>query len=222
MVKAADFIITLLLILSMLAGLSTLFQDNYNVHYTNSLTIPNEVTTTEDIIINIEPSIESEPDYYPQVPLSSALKKHIILECDKYQIPPIVIFAMIWRETEYGCYRATYDPVIDRYERLGDNGKSYGIMQIQQHYYEDEMAQLGLTDLKDNFQNVTLGIFLMNKLIETYETRYPNYSVACALLAYNRGSGSANSYIKKYGLASVEENEYVKTTFQEIYRIIDF
>ena len=222
MIKAADFIITMLLVLAILAGLSTLFQDNSNVCYTNLPTVPNEVTTTEDIIINIEPSTESELDYYPQVPLSAALKKHIVLECDKYQIPPIIIFAMIWRETDYGRYRATYDSTVDRYEHLGDNGKSYGIMQIQQHYYQDEMVQLGLTDLKDNFQNVTLGIFLMNRLIKQYEVQYPNHFVACALLAYNRGTGGANSYIKKHGLASVKENEYVKTIFQEMSRIIDF
>lgn len=207
----------------LLVALMPILGDWINLAPDTSLQLPQAPITKETQVLDKEISDpELEPPYFPQVPLSDKLKHHIILECDKYGVPPVIVFALIKRETDYGRYNPKCDLSKDRYEGLGDSGNSYGIMQIQKHYYEKEMDLLGLTDLQDNFQNVTLGIYILRQRIKTFEAQYPTTALICGLLAYNRGESGAKKYIRIHGINEVSNDSYVKAILLEANRIISY
>lgn len=137
--------------------------------------VPQEAT---EIVLAIKEK-KSEYRLY-NVPLSDDLQKHIINLCAEKQIDPAIIFAMIYRES-------TYNP-----NAMGDDGKSYGLMQIQLRYVRERMERLGCTDLLDPFQNVTVGIDILSEKIARYGT------IGEALTAYNAGDvGAYNYYFSK-------------------------
>ena len=153
--------------------------------------IPTEATKeTDDIIhwkqeesiedVEIEPvvieSVEEPVDEvtFYDVPLSEELQIHIFEECEKHNISPSIVIAMIERESDYTA------------DAIGDNGKSFGLMQIQKHYHQERMNRLGCTDLLDPFQNVTVGIDILAELIEK------NSDLYWVLMAYNGGQSYAN------------------------------
>lgn len=70
------------------------------------------------------------------IPLSEDLQIFIARKCEEYHIDPELIYAMIARES-------TYNP-----NAMGDNGRSYGLMQIQLRYVRERMDKLGCTDLQ--------------------------------------------------------------------------
>ena len=93
-------------------------------------------TETEVTVSQIKHTTERiEPIKFFDVPLSYELQLHIFAECEKHNIAPTIIIAMIERES-------SYDP-----NAIGDNGKSFGLMQIQPIWFEKEMNELGITDL---------------------------------------------------------------------------
>lgn len=67
-------------------------------------------------------------------------------------------------------------------QAVGDNGQSIGLMQIQPKWHKARIDRLGITDLKDPKQNLTVGCDILAELLDTYG----NYHMALA--AYNTGS----------------------------------
>lgn len=124
-----------------------------------------------------EPVEELEPEpvvTYFDIPLDEDLQDHIFAECEKYEIGPAVVVAMIERESRFNA------------DAIGDNGRSFGLMQIQEKWHRDRMKKLGCTDLLDPYQNVTVGIDFLAELIDM------KGSMTWALMAYNGGPGYAN------------------------------
>lgn len=64
----------------------------------------------------------------------------------------------------------------------GDNGNSIGLMQIQERWHKDRMKRLGVTNLYDSEQNITVGCDILSELLN----KYGNYRDA--LSAYNSGN----------------------------------
>lgn len=64
----------------------------------------------------------------------------------------------------------------------GDNGKSVGLMQIQKRWHKERMKRLGVNDLYDPEQNITVGCDILSELLN----KYGNYTDA--LSAYNSGN----------------------------------
>jgi hypothetical protein len=156
---------------------------------------------TEDIIHwkdeevhieKIEVGTVTEPQVtFYNVPLSEELQLHIINECEKHNIAPAIIIAMIERESYYNA------------NDIGDNGKSFGLMQIQPKWHQARMDRLGCTDLLDPFQNVTVGIDIVAGHIQK------NADIYYVLMAYNGGSAYANrrlesGNISDYAIGIVE------------------
>lgn len=133
-----------------------------------------------------EPEPEPEPEtvYIYDVPLDAWLQIHIIQICEDYHIDPAIIMAMIERETNF------------RPDSKGDNGQSYGLMQIKIKYHRDRMDKLGIDDLMDPYQNVVVGIDYLGELLVKYE------DIEVALMAYNAGPGGAYEYWWQYGIYS--------------------
>lgn len=126
----------------------------------------------------IEPPV-TEPENptlvtYFNVPLSEDLQDHIFAMCEKKNVDPIIIIAMIYRES-------SYNP-----SNMGDNGMSYGLMQIQPKWHQARMDRLGCTDLLDPYQNVTVGIDLFGDFMSLGK------GVEWALMAYNDGGAEAD------------------------------
>ena len=74
---------------------------------------------------------------------------------------------------------------------VGDDGRSFGLMQILRECHGERMARLGVTDLLDGAQNVTVGIDYLDELLDRYGGDY-----LAALTAYNAGhySGTVSAY----------------------------
>lgn len=111
---------------------------------------------------------------YFDVPLDHKLQDYIFALCEENDIDPAIIIAMIDKESKFDI------------DIIGDKGKSYGLMQIQPRWHKERMEELGVTDLLDPYQNVTVGIDILAELLESGE------SLEWALMAYNGGHSYAN------------------------------
>ena len=114
---------------------------------------------------------------YYDVPLDIDLQEHIFAVCEIYDVDPAVIISMIARESSF------------RANAMGDGGESYGLMQIKKKWHKARMERLGVTDLLDPYQNVTVGIDLLSELL-----RYGD-SLEWALMCYNGGYAYADKRI---------------------------
>lgn len=126
------------------------------------------IVTTEE---QTEPEIVCT---YDNVPLDVEMQNYIVEQCNQYGIRPEIIFAMCQRESEFNAYT------------IGDNGQSFGLMQIQPKWYYAKMLELNCTNLLDAKQNVTVGINILADLIAK------GNGIEWALMAYNAGESSAN------------------------------
>lgn len=122
------------------------------------------------------------------VPLDYELQLHIISESVEYGIDPAIIIAMAYKESAY------------RADAIGDNGNSYGLLQIQPKWHSKRMQKLGCTDLLDPYQNVTVAVDYLAEQIDRYG------SLAKGLTAYNKGhyAGTITKYAKSV-MAMAEE-----------------
>lgn len=145
---------------------------------------------------------------YFDCPLPRDLQDHIAALCEEYHIDPAIIVAMCKKESTYNA------------RAVGDGGNSLGLMQIQPRWHKDRMKRLGCTNLKDAYQNVTVGIDFLAELMGKYE------DVEKALMAYNAGESGARKnwwkrgiYSNKYSRAVLEIAEELKEgAIHEIYR----
>lgn len=115
---------------------------------------------------------EQAPLY--DVPLSANLQEHIKGLCEDYGVDMPLVLAIIGQESNYIA------------EAVGDGGDSIGLMQIQPAHHRQRMDRLGITDLSDPYQNVTVGIDLLAELISK------DNGTEWAVTAYNAGAGTAD------------------------------
>lgn len=110
------------------------------------------------------------------VPLDEDVQRHIMRKCEESSIPAAVVIAMIERES---CFTA---------DAVGDNGNAFGLLHIWKKWHSDRMERLGVTDLLDPCQNVTVAVDLLSELLEQ------DKGLAWALMAFNMGSAKANEF----------------------------
>lgn len=113
---------------------------------------------------------------YFDVPLEEKLQDHIFALCDESGIDPAIVVAIIDRESKFTA------------DAIGDRGRSYGLMQIQPRWHEARMEKLGVTDLLDPYQNVTVGIDILGELVDS------GRSIEESLMIYNGGYALANKH----------------------------
>lgn len=137
-------------------------------------------TTNEETVETVEdvPETTVETKLYYDVPLDIDLQEHIFALCEIYELDPAVVISVIARESSF------------RSQVMGDGGESYGLMQIKKKWHTARMERLGVTDLLDPYQNVTVGIDLLAELL-----RYGD-SLEWALMCYNGGYSYADKRIK--------------------------
>jgi hypothetical protein len=140
--------------------------------------------------------IIEQPDKLYDIPLEADLQLHIKELCEAYGVDMPLVLAVIGQESNY-------DPAA-----IGDSGNSIGLMQIQPMHHSRRMDRLGITDLTDPYQNITVGIDLLAELLaDSGDTEW-------AITAYNAGAGTAD-FNKKIGMRS-EYAESVMILREEI------
>lgn len=102
--------------------------------------------------------------------------------CKEVGIRYALILAMIEKESGY------------KQDCIGDNGESVGYMQVMQKWHEQEITNLGITDISDPYENIRFGVCYMKKLIDRYGT------IQDALTVYNYGETGANEYMWSNGI----------------------
>ena len=148
-----------------------------------------EVTVEEVEVDTVTEPQEEEVKFY-NVPLSEDLQMYIFRECEKHNIAPEIIIAMIEMESYYDA------------DEVSSHG-AIGLMQVVPKWHKERMERLGCTDLFDPYQNVTVGIDYVAELKEK------NADLYWVLMAYNGGERYATKRIKaenysKYAIKIVE------------------
>lgn len=133
---------------------------------------PVQVVEAAPVVVASVPEEPEEPLY--DVPLDEEVQRHIIQLCEENDIPPAVVIAMAHRESRFTA------------DAIGDNGNALGLLQIWPKWHSDRMERLGVTDLLDPVQNVTVAVDLLAELLEQ------DKGLAWALMAYNAGPSRAN------------------------------
>lgn len=126
---------------------------------------------------------------YP-VPLDAALQQYIVDQCKAYGVSVSYVLAIIDKES-------SFDAAL-----IGDNGKSYGLMQIKAEDHTDRCIRLGAYNLLNPYQNVTVGIDYFAELLSEEN------GIEWALMAYNGGPGYADDRVAK-GVVT-DYVEYIK------------
>lgn len=132
-------------------------------------------TFTEHIEIysaSTEATVAPVQPLYDFIPLPADLQVYTCEIAAEYEINPILIFAVMWKESSF------------KVESLNDNGEySVGLMQINTYWHRDRMDRLGVTDITDPKQNILVGIDYLAELLN-----YRNdTTLEWALMAYNGG-----------------------------------
>lgn len=109
--------------------------------------------------------------------------------CREYGVDYEIVFALIERES------------LCRWDITGDDGESVGYMQIQERWHKDRMERLGVTDLKNPFQNIRVGVDYMAELLE--RTGGDNMDM---LAAYNYGYAGAKRCLWDEGVHEYSYN----------------
>lgn len=156
-----------------------------------------EIPVVRSVEEEKEESIEECGHGYFDVPLSEDLQDHIFMVCESYGIDPTIVIATIQRESNF---------VIDI---VGDNGNSFGLMQIQPRWHRDRMEKLGCTDLLNPYQNVNVGVDYLAELFGKGK------SVEWVLMAYNGGPSyankkAANGEVSTYARDVIAKSERLK------------
>ena len=143
-----------------------------------------EESTSETVLEPDETIVEGYIDHgcvehiRYDIPLDDELQDYIIETSEERGVDPAIIIAIIKRESQFDI------------DIIGDRGKAFGLMQIHPRWHSDRMEKLGVTDLLDPYQNVTVGIDIMAELLDGGK------SVEWALMAYNGGYANANRHIE--------------------------
>lgn len=108
------------------------------------------------------------------VPLDEDLQLYIYELSERYNIEPELILAVIGQESNYNA------------STIGDNGNSYGLMQVQPKWHEERMTQYNVTDLLNPYENVLIGTDYLAECIAKGGLEW-------GLMAYNGGVDHANA-----------------------------
>ena len=135
-----------------------------------------------------------------EVPLDADLQEFIFGVAEDYGLEGELVMAVIGQESNYNhCV-------------LGDDGESYGLMQVQKSQHEDRMERLKVTDLYDPYENVLVGIDYLAECM----SKYPK--VASALTVYNAGERGANEL---YFSRGIDGNGYANKVMERWETLIE-
>ena len=124
---------------------------------------------------------------YTNIPLSARFQRYIDGKCKSYGISTNVVMGCIRTESNFQT------------QIMGDNGKAYGLMQVQKQWHKARMKKVGATNLLDPYDNVAVGIDYLAELYKIYNGNWHK-----ALMAYNGG----HAYCKRRVRAGLVNSPY--------------
>lgn len=132
----------------------------------------------EQLAVSIE-EIEKQEEgdfYFYQVPfgeLPDDIQIYTHEICGRYDLPTEIVFAMMQHESRFNS------------EAIGDDGQSFGYMQVMEKWHKDRMERLGVTYLKNPEENILVAVDYLSELYQKYG------DMTSALMAYNCGPTTA-------------------------------
>lgn len=145
-----------------------------------------------DISVIDDEELTLRVTYY--VPLEQDVQNHIVDLCDKYDIDPTLVFAVIEQESQYDTYAVNAE----------DN--CFGLMQIQ----TCNLIPYNLDKPFDPIENTRVGIQILAEHINKYG------EIEKALMAYHCGESGAIQ-LWEQGITSDDYTESVLEIRQRIY-----
>ncbi|SHI44517.1 transglycosylase SLT domain-containing protein [Parasporobacterium paucivorans] len=128
---------------------------------------------TEAVTIEIPTEAPTETSVSSSIisPIGEEFDQWLYQYCSDKEISPYLVLAIIE-------YESDYDALV-----IGDQGKSYGLMQIQIRFHADRMAKYGYTasDMLQPIPNVIVGVDYLLELISK------GNGIEWALSAFNGG-----------------------------------
>lgn len=140
---------------------------------------------------------------YYSVPLDYEMQDYIRELCDEYSVDMPLVLAIIGQESNYDA------------SAIGDDGQSQGLMQIQRRWHNERMHKLGVTDLMNPAQNVTVGIDLLAELISEekgWEWAVTAYNAGTEKADFNKNMGILSEYTESVMKLreDIEDESYIK------------
>ena len=157
-----------------------------------------QAQTHSEGVLPIRMSCERVEPFY-SVPLAAEIQHYIKVLCEEEGIDSAIIIAMAEVESNYNS------------DAIGDGGNSFGLMQIQPRWHSERLKTLGVTDLLDPKQNVTVGIDILAELVAKYDG-----NVEMALVAYNAGPTGAYRHWFSRGVYTSEYSRKVLEISREL------
>lgn len=141
-------------------------------------------TETEQVVITTEnEERQREYAYYfyevPYGDLPEDIQIYTYEICKQYGIPTEIVFAIMQCESGFNS------------EAIGDNGQSFGYMQVMKKWHEERMEKLGVYDLKNPKGNILVAVDYLSELFQRYG------DMTSALMAYNCGPTTAQKLWNK-------------------------
>ena len=186
-----------------------------NIDFTNSQDYEIEKYLTSTNVIRITaPEIERQEkeekqkkktsnSIYYDIPLSKDLQDYTKKICKKYgNVDETLVYALIQQESNFNI------------KALGDNGRSKGLMQVQEKWHKERMKKLGVSSLMTAKGNIKVGVDILSEKIDKYN------DLGKALTAYNAGDGGAYTYYFSKGIYA---NDYAKKIIsnKDKFKILD-
>lgn len=91
-----------------------------------------------------------------QIPMPEEYIAHVCTVCREYTLDPAVLFGIMWQESRFTP------------DAIGDNGQSFGILQIKRKWHEERIQRLGVTDLTDEWQEIYVACDYLAEIRETH------------------------------------------------------
>lgn len=138
------------------------------------------------------------------LPLEAPLQRFIIRLGKETGVDPKIILGVIYVESGYNA------------DSIGDEGHSFGLMQVQRRWHEERIARLNVMDLLNPYDNVRVGIDYLSELYEKYG------DIEMALVAYNAGPTGAwehwfskGIYTSEYSRKVMEASKNIKALSED-------
>lgn len=145
----------------------------------------------------IKPAESVRYRYIAGCPLPKKTQREIFEICAGATVSFELVMAVIDKESGF-------DP-----KCVSDEGRSVGLMQIQEKWHHGIMDKLGCRDLYDPVQNVRVGVELLKRHFKAYQ------DAAATLMAYNGGQAYAERMITEGKISDYAESVLEKAAEYE-------
>lgn len=137
----------------------------------------------------IEAALVEQGYFNEEIPLEYDLQDQLVTVCGEYGVPLHIALGVIQAESSF-----TEDAI---------NGSCYGYMQINSVNSSWLYEAIGVTDLKDPYQNIRSGVYMLGDLYSKQGDWHR------ALICYNYGTAGAQEHVFSKGLTTTTYSQTV-------------